>query len=87
MAEGFSCSLAVLYGGLGRSKLQFFIQKNIKISPAYFFNFWSSKHWIQIRTGIQPKMLDSDPDSMNPDPKHRIKDMASHCSLWLIAVL
>ncbi len=26
-AEGFSCSLGVLYGGLGRSKLQFLIKK------------------------------------------------------------
>jgi hypothetical protein len=25
--EGFSCSLGVLYGGLGISKLQFFIKK------------------------------------------------------------
>jgi hypothetical protein len=72
-AEGFSCSLDVLHGGLGRSKLRF--QKV------------SSKPWIWIRIGIQPKMLDSDPDSMNPDLKHRIKDIASHCSLWLIAVL
>jgi hypothetical protein len=28
-AEGFSCSLDSLYGGLGISKLQFLIQKNI----------------------------------------------------------
>ncbi len=26
-AEGFSCSLCVLYGGLGITKLQFFIKK------------------------------------------------------------
>jgi hypothetical protein len=49
-AEGFSCSLDVLYGGLGISKLQFLIR---------------------ICTGIQPKMLVPDPDSMNPDPKQR----------------
>jgi hypothetical protein len=24
----------------------------------------------RIRIGIQPKMLDPDPESMNPDPKH-----------------
>jgi len=37
-AEGFSCSLGVLYGGLGISKLQFLIKK-IKIKfPAYFFS-------------------------------------------------
>jgi hypothetical protein len=28
-----------------------------------FFNFW-------IRIGCQPKMLDQDPESMNPDPEH-----------------
>jgi hypothetical protein len=28
-AEGFSCSLDVLYGGLGINKLQFFYQKKI----------------------------------------------------------
>jgi hypothetical protein len=26
-----------------------------------------------IRIGIQPKMLDTDPESMNPDPKHFFK--------------
>jgi hypothetical protein len=37
-AENFSCSLGVLYGGLGISKLQFLIKK-IKIKfPAYFFS-------------------------------------------------
>ncbi len=41
-AEGFSCSLYVVYGGLGISKLQFLI-KNILIFSAVFFNFWSSK--------------------------------------------
>jgi hypothetical protein len=35
-AKGFSCSLVVLYGGLGISKLQFLTEKiNIK-----FFNFY-----------------------------------------------
>jgi hypothetical protein len=29
IAEGFSCSLDVLYGGVGISELQFLIQKNI----------------------------------------------------------
>jgi hypothetical protein len=27
-------------------------------------------YWIQIRIGIQSKILDPDPDSVNPDPKH-----------------
>ncbi len=33
-------------------------------------NFWSSKTWIRIGSGsvFGPKMLDPDPESMNPDP-------------------
>ncbi len=42
-AEGFSCSLGVLYGCLGIRKLQFLIKKII------FFSFWSTKPWIRIR--------------------------------------
>jgi hypothetical protein len=63
-AEGF-CSLDVLYGGPGISKLQFLIKK-IAIfdknnwsnfySAVNFFQFLSQKPWI--RMGIQPKMLD-----------------------------
>jgi hypothetical protein len=42
-AEGFSCSLGVLYGGLGISKLQFLIKKIVIKFPAInFFNFRSS---------------------------------------------
>jgi len=42
-AEGFSCSLGVLYGGLGISKLQFLIKKiKIKFLVVIFFNFRSS---------------------------------------------
>jgi hypothetical protein len=42
-AEGFSCSLGVLYGGLGISKLQFLIKKiEIKFPAINFFNFCSS---------------------------------------------
>ncbi len=42
-ADGFSCSLGVLYGGLGISKLQFFIKKiEIKFPAINFFNFRSS---------------------------------------------
>jgi hypothetical protein len=55
-AEGFFCNLDVLYGGLGIGKLQF--DKK---------NFWSLKPWIRI--GIQPKLLDPDPDEMNADPQ------------------
>jgi hypothetical protein len=38
-AEGFSCSLGVLYGGLGISELQILIKKiKIKISSCKFFS-------------------------------------------------
>jgi len=41
-AEGFSCSLGVLYGGLGISKLQFLIKKiKIKFLVVNFLNFRS----------------------------------------------
>jgi hypothetical protein len=76
-AEGFSCSLNVLYGGLGISNLQFVIKIISNFFPAviFFHHFWSSKPWIQIwiDTGIQPKMLD--PKPMNPDPKHYKKSV------------
>jgi hypothetical protein len=71
-AEDLSCNLDVLYGHLGMSKMQFLIknEKYQKIFPAvsFFFSFWSSKPWIRIN--IQPKLMDPDPGSMNPDPKH-----------------
>ena len=39
-AEGFYCSLVVLYGGLGISKLQFLIKKiKIKFLVVNFFQF------------------------------------------------
>jgi len=39
-AEGFSCNLGVLYGGLGISKLQFLIKKiEIKFPAINFFQF------------------------------------------------
>ncbi len=42
-AEGFPCSLGVLYGGLGISKLQFLIKRiGIKFPAINFFNFRSS---------------------------------------------
>jgi hypothetical protein len=66
-AESFSCSLSVLYGGLGISKLQFLTKKiEIKFPAINFFQFKVMKPWIQIR----------DPDSqlekmleINADPK------------------
>jgi hypothetical protein len=52
--EGFSCSLGILYGGLGISKLQFLIKKiEIKFPAKNFFQFF--KPWIRIR--------DPDPES------------------------
>jgi hypothetical protein len=49
-AEGFSCSLGVLYGGLGISKLQFLIKKIKIIFPAVnFFSFRSSNPGSGIR--------------------------------------
>ncbi len=76
-AEGFSCSLDVLYEGLRISKLQFLIKKDSKNFQLYFFVFsvWSSNP----ESGLDPdpdslKMLDPDPypdpESMNPDPQH-----------------
>ncbi len=76
-AEGFFCSLEVLYGGLGIGKLQFLIEKNkIKnFSSKLFLQFLVIKaldpDWIRFRIGIQPKMPDLDPYQMNTDPKHR----------------
>ncbi len=70
-AEGFSCSLGVLNGGLGISKLQFLIKKiEIKFPAIHFFQFKDIKPWIRIRdsdpgsgSGSQlEKMLDPYPD-------------------------
>jgi hypothetical protein len=66
-AEGFSCSLDAHCGGLGISKQQFLIKYFL---AAHFLQFLVIKTWIRIRIGIEPKMLDPDPESMNPDPKH-----------------
>jgi hypothetical protein len=69
-AEGFSCSLGVLCGGLGISKLQFLIKK-IEIKFPVFFNFRSSNpgsgSGIRVRNPDPQleKMLDPDP---YPDP-------------------
>jgi hypothetical protein len=49
-AEGFSCSLGVLYGGLGIIKLQFLIKKiEIKVPAIKFLQFLVIKPWIRIR--------------------------------------
>jgi hypothetical protein len=55
-AEGFSCSLGVLYGGLGISKLQFLIKKiEIKFPAITLFQSEVINPWIRIR--------DPDPES------------------------
>jgi hypothetical protein len=65
-AEGFSCSLSVLYGGLGISELQFLIKK--------ISNFLLSCTFFQLLFSL--KMLDPDPDSIRntgfPSAKYRI---------------
>jgi hypothetical protein len=55
-AEDFSCSLSVLFGGLGKSKLQFLIKKiKIKFPAVNFFSILGhpdpqlEKCWIRIR--------------------------------------
>jgi hypothetical protein len=70
-AEGFSCSLDVLYGGLGISKLKFVIKKILIFSALHFFQ-------LVILIVIQTKMLDSYPESINPDPKHCNVSSRSH---------
>jgi hypothetical protein len=62
-AEGFFCSLDVLYGGLGIDKLQFLF-----LSAVIFFSFWLSKPLIRI--DVDPQMLDPDQNQINSDPKH-----------------
>ncbi len=50
--EGFCCGLDVLYGGMGITKLHFFIKKNTKkYSAVNFFPF------------LVVKTLDQNPDS------------------------
>ncbi len=62
----------LFYGGLGISKLQYFIKKMWFFFSCKFFQFSVVKtldpDWFRI--GIQPKMLDQDMKSINPDPKH-----------------
>jgi hypothetical protein len=56
-AEGFSCSLDVLYGGLGISKLQLLLQKISNFFPAVsFFSIYGHKNlgWVWMGNGIQP---------------------------------
>jgi hypothetical protein len=68
MAEGFSFSFNVLYGGVGIRNCNFLSKKyQIFFSAVIFLEFLFIP-WIRI--GIQPKMLDPVPDSMNLDLKY-----------------
>ncbi len=54
-AEGFSCSLDVLFGGLEK-QFAIFDKKNLEkkiFRSIFFFNFWSSKPWIRIQIRIR----------------------------------
>ncbi len=60
---------------MDRKTAIFDIKKIFNFSSAVnFVNFFVIKirdpDWIRIRIGIQPNMLDLDPDQMNTDPKH-----------------
>jgi hypothetical protein len=67
-AEGFSCRLGVLYGGLGISKLQFLIKKiEIKFKVLIFSSILGHQTLdpdLESGSAIR-KMLDPDP---YPDP-------------------
>ncbi len=72
-AEGFSCSLDVLYGGLEISILQFFLsKKDIKkfSTVFFFFSFGHQNPGFGLDTDPDSlEMLDPDLDSMSPDPQ------------------
>ncbi len=78
-AESLSCSLDVLYGGQGISKVQFLQKHMAFFSAVNFFKFLVIKPLVPdwMRIVIQPTILDPDPDpdaeSMNPNPKHWCK--------------
>jgi hypothetical protein len=54
-AEGLFCSLDVLYGGLGISKLKYLITRYVKNIHLYFFQFLIIKPWIRIWIWIHLK--------------------------------
>jgi hypothetical protein len=66
-AKGFSCSLDVLYRGLGIRKFQFLIKKRVE---KLFSCIFSSIKFLVIKIlDPYPDQLEvMDPDSMNPDP-------------------
>jgi hypothetical protein len=72
-AEGFSCSLGVLFGGLGISKLQFLIKKiEIKFPAINFFSI------------LGHQTLDPDPGSGSAIRKNAGSGSASGSALTLL---
>jgi hypothetical protein len=62
-AESFSCSLGVLYGGLGISKLQFLIKKiEIKFPAVNFFSILGHQT-LDTNPGSGSGIRDPDPES------------------------
>jgi hypothetical protein len=57
--------------------------KNFFFSCDFFLHFWLSKPWIRI--GIQPKMLDPDPDQIKADPHPCLLDPDSTWSAKIVS--
>jgi hypothetical protein len=68
-AEGFSCSLGVLFGGLGIRKLQFLIKKIETKFPAIFFSI------------LGHQTLDPDPESRSAIRKNAGSGYVSRSAL------
>jgi hypothetical protein len=64
-----------------------FLKKNICTGKEFFFNlkvftiFSYQKPWIWSRIGIDPKMLDPDPESMNPESESETLLNSRICNL------
>jgi hypothetical protein len=82
-AEDFSCSLDILYGSQGVSKLQVFFKKigNNFVSAENFIKFLrSSKTWSQIRISINQKCRVRIRIATNTDHKCRnLKELVWRC--------
>jgi hypothetical protein len=84
-AEGFSCSLCVLYGGLGITKLQNLIKKISLFSDVNFFQLKVIKTQ---DSELDPdrqlgKMLYPDPPLINaePQPWGFVNEAVTRCTL------
>jgi len=83
--EDFSCTLDILYGGLGISKVKFWSKKAKLISAVFFFLLFFviktlDPDWIRIRIRIGSGSVfgsgftwNAGSGSMNPDPQHWIR--------------